>query len=179
MRQLILIFSIVTVFLLSSFTDFKNVLFQNEKVIFYVKDGGLRMNILLENFEEGESYNFRYYIYSKPKKLVGSEEVTSNKDLIDQYISKYKYKAFKDYFKVSFAEFEKEQHAFKIVTEAKNDKMYFYYYHSEVNGGVKSCKSSNKKIDDSSWSYIGANNFLFDVYSNDKLLMSKHFNLQN
>lgn len=121
---------------------------------------------------------FNIIFYLNPKKYIGSENLTTNKAIINRYIEKYKLNAFKDYFKVDFAKFEKEKSDFKIVYAINDNKMDFYYYHSEINGYHEVRKSGNlEKKKDSFCHYFGSDDFLVEIFSNNELLISKQFNL--
>lgn len=174
MKTLKVIFAFVFLFLLSSFSEITTSLFKNDKVNIYVKNNGIRIKYFFEKFNQNESYKVAYYIYTKPKSLIGSEKKTNNKELINQYITKYKQKAFES--NQSKNDIELGLDKFKIVQEFKNDKIYFYYYKSDVNSKrtiTNSGNLENKK--DSFWQYYGDNKFLIDVFINDKLSLSKQF----
>ena len=92
---------IKTLFLLSFFLIFSSfdgadfVLFKNDKIILTSKKGGVNMTVLFNQFDKQERLKVAYYVFTESKKLIGTEEVTNNKNLISNYIAKYKVKAFK------------------------------------------------------------------------------------
>lgn len=58
----------------------------------------------------------------------------------------------------------------------KNDRIYFYYYKSDVNSIRTTTNSGNLENKmDSFWQYCSNNKFLMDVFINDKLVLSKQF----
>ena len=53
------------------------------------------MTVFFNQFDKQERLKVAYYVFTESKKLIGTEEVTNNKNLISNYIAKYKVKAFK------------------------------------------------------------------------------------
>ncbi len=84
------VFLTILLVILSGFNSINNVLFESEKVILYMNNGGIRMNFLFDNFKEDESMKIDYAIYTEPKVLIGTETSTKNKELLKLYRNKYK-----------------------------------------------------------------------------------------
>ena len=162
-------------FLLVGFDTKKEVLFKNEKVIIYMVNGGLRLNYLVENFDEEETLNIDYIFYTDTKEFLGTESITSNQVLISELKEKYKQIAKLK----SKQDVEIDKNKYKVVIETKMDKMYFYYYNVLVCGNIsfKNLNSSNN-INDSMWHFVGANKFIVDIKINDKQVLSKKFDLE-
>ncbi|MBC8882621.1 hypothetical protein H9X57_02040 [Flavobacterium piscinae] len=164
------------IYFLSSFKDRKAIIFENEKIIFYLKDKGIQAKINLCSGEEGEKLNFRYLVYTKPKTFIGTEKYTTNKKLMDVYSRKYKMAAWEE--NKNKQDIEATLEDFKIVQEIKNNKIYFYYYKA-TSGLYKEITKTgvlDKKMNPF-WQYIGADKFLIDIYINEKLVHSKYFEL--
>jgi hypothetical protein len=174
---------IKTLFLLSfflifsSFDDSDFVFYKNDKIILSSKRGGVNMNVLFNEFDKQERLKVAYYVFTEPKKLIGTEEITRNKELISNYIAKYKIKAHQANSKKHDIEYDEMD--FKIVHEIRNNKMFFYYYHSKINSSTTFIKTDNAKNKENySWLFIGVNDFLMDIYINDELVLSKYFGLK-
>ena len=176
MRAIFTVATVLSLFLLSSFTKDDVVFFENNKVKIYSNNNGIRFNYKFENFEDRESIKVDFFSYDASKKVLGSESSTKNKALIDNYIAKYRNKA---------VEMHKAKHAievneenFKIVYENKNNRLVFYYYKTKIHGSETLSKSGNyEKIRDGRWYYHGEGKYLVDIYINDKQVLSKHFNV--
>ena len=178
MKQFKIVFALFLLLPFSSFNEVSSTLFENEKVIIYTKNDGIRMKFLLANFDEKEALQVSYYIFSEPKRIIGTESFTTNRELINNYIAKYKSKAHQ--VNSNKHDIEYDEKDFKIVHEIRNNKMYFYYYHSKSNSSTTLRNSDKSKtIEDSSWLYLGINAFLMDVYINEKLVLSKNFDFND
>ena len=178
MKQFKMLFALFLLLPFYSFNEVSSTLYKSDKVIIYTKNDGIRMKFLLANFDEKEALQVSYYIFSEPKRIIGTESFTTNTELINNYIVKYKSKAHQ--VNSNKHDIEYDEKDFKIVHEIRNNKMYFYYYHSKNNSSITFRNSDkSKKIEDSSWSYLGINTFLMDVYINNKLVISKNFDLKD
>jgi hypothetical protein len=168
--------SLVLLFFFMSFNERITTLFKNDKVEIYSNKGGIGVIYAFENFEDRETITVNYLIFTAPKKLIGSENYTQDKSLIQTYISKYKNKAVVSN-KTNY-DIESEEDDVKIVYEKQNNRLVFYYYISKINSTTTIVKSNDfEKLKDHSWHYIGANKFLMDVYIDEVQVLSKHFDL--
>ena len=176
MRAIFTVATVLSLFLLSSFTKDDVVFFENNKVKIYSNNNGIRFNYKFENFEDRESIKVDFFIYDASKKVLGSESSTKNKALIDNYIAKYKKKAVEMH--KGKHDIEVNEENFKIVFENKNNNLVFYYYKTKIYGSETLSKSGNyEKIRDGRWYYHGEGKYLVDIYINDKQVLSKHFNV--
>lgn len=87
------IYSIIIVLFFSSFQSDNAILFKNDKVEFYMERQGIQTNFLSDNFKENERIDVVYYFYTEPKKYIGTESLTTNKKLIQNYFQEYQLRA--------------------------------------------------------------------------------------
>jgi len=168
----------IFIFLLSGFNSFQECLYKNEKVIIYMKKGGIRMNFLFENFEEEEQLKVEYVFFKAPKVGIGTEEITTNKEVIKRYEKKYKQQILKHH--INQPDKVVTANDIKMVNQIDKGKMHFYYYIAQVSG-MESVKKAgnNKRINDPMWHFVGSKKFLVDIKINDELVLSKQFDLDN
>ena len=68
MRAIFTVATVLSLFLLSSFTKDDVVFFENNKVKIYSNNNGIRFNYKFENFEDRESIKVDFFIYDASKK---------------------------------------------------------------------------------------------------------------
>ena len=161
-------------FLFVSFNDKDITLYKTNKVEISSINKGIRVKYNFKNFDNNESIKVQYFLFSKEKKIIGSESFTNNKMLIQNYISKYKKKAVILHKEKNDIQLNEER--FKIVYEIKNKKLFFYYYRSDITSSLSASKRGGEST---TWTYHGESKFLFDIYINNILVLSKHFDLNN
>lgn len=174
-RKIVIPFIIL--FFFSSFQSPQDILFQNNKVIIYMKNDGLRTKFLFEKFEKGELMDVKYVVYKDSKKFIGKESITPNKELIKSYEKKYKKIILEQNKDVT--DIDSNEDNIKIVNEIKHGKLYFYYYTSHISGSqsVRNSENNERKVD-RSWQFVGIKKFILDVFINEELVSSKVFDLE-
>jgi len=167
----------IILFFFSSFQSPQDILFQNNKVIIYMKNDGLRTKFLFENFEKGELMDVKYVVYKDSKKFIGKESITPNKELIKSYEKKYKKIIIEQ--NKDANDIDSNEDNIKIVNEIKHGKLYFYYYTSHISGSqsVRNSENNERKVD-RSWQFVGIKKFILDVFINEELVSSKAFDLE-
>lgn len=156
------------------------VFYKSEKCELRWVSQGIKRTLFFRNFEDDEKFKIQYRVFDDEKVFIGKEDFTNNKQLLDYYYSRYLKKAVEENkSKHDIEYFEKD---FKIVTEKRNNKINFYYYHTGINSILSLRKphnlSKHDEENDWGWSAVSAKKFLLEVIVNDKTVMFKEFHMK-
>ena len=154
------------------------IFYQNDKVKISLERGGVNQTFNYKNLEDNETLKVQYYVFKNSKVFLGSETFTENKKLLEQYRLKYLKMAVEKNRNKYDVEYDKSK--FKIVTEKSNNRIRFYYYHSDVNSTEtvkQTCVKNYNDTSKSGWLYFGLTDFLIEISINDKIVVFKEYHL--